>query len=262
MPSRFKLILAYDGGPFEGFQYQCGHRTVQGEIETALRSLGWRARHILSAARTDSGVHAVGQVVAFDLEWAHSTGELARALNAALPREIACREVEIVRPDFHPRFDAAGRRYRYRIYQAPGRDPLLDRFAWQVWPGLDLERVQRVSRSLVGEHDFRAFGSAPRCGGNTFRRVGRAEWETDDKQLSFWMEANAFLFRMVRMTVGSVVRLGQGRISEDEFLGLLREPEQGRGGPAAPARGLCLMGVDYLGAARDHRAALRRDLGE
>lgn len=262
MPSRYRLTLAYDGAPFEGFQYQSGKRTVQGEMEAALRSLGWPGRHILSAARTDSGVHALGQVISFDLQWPHSPEELAGALNAALPREIACGEVGIVHPGFHPRFDAEGRRYQYRIYQAPVRNPLLDRFAWQVWPCLDMERVGRASQFLVGDHDFRAFGSAPRSGGSTLRRVRRAEWEADGEEQHFWMEADAFLFRMVRMTVGSLVRVGQGTLGEEDFLRLLREPEQGKGGPAAPAKGLCLMGVDYSGVARDRRAALGRDLGE
>jgi tRNA pseudouridine38-40 synthase len=247
MASRFKLTIAYDGVSFEGFQCQSGKRTVQGALEEALRGLGWNGRHVLSAARTDMGVHALGQVIAFDLEWRHSPSELVRALNSALPREIACREVELVGRDFHPRFDAGRRCYQYRIYQAPVRNPLRDRFAWQVWPELDAGRMTRASRSLVGVHDFRPFGSAPRPGGNTVRRVERAEWESDDDELRFRIEADAFLFRMVRLMVGSLVRLGQGTLSEEEFQKLLREPALGRGGPAAPARGLCLMGVDYPG---------------
>jgi tRNA pseudouridine38-40 synthase len=255
MASRYKLIIAYDGASFEGFQCQSGKRTVQGVLEEALRGVGWKGRHVLSAARTDTGVHALGQVIAFDLEWRHGPENLGRALNSALPREVACREVEVVGGTFHPRFDAGRRCYLYRIYQAPVRNPLRDRFAWQVWPAVDADRMARVARSLEGVHDFRAFGSALRHGGNTVRRVQRAQWETEGDELRFRMEADAFLFRMVRMTVGSLVRLGQGTLSEEEFESLLREPAQGRGGPAAPARGLCLMQVDYSGAPpRDRRA--------
>ncbi|HZW05020.1 MAG TPA: tRNA pseudouridine synthase A, partial [Anaerolineaceae bacterium] len=120
---RYQVILAYDGTEFQGFQRQTGTRTVQSEIETALRRLGWQGRSILSAGRTDTGVHAAGQVIAFDLDWTHSPETLGRAMNAFLPSDVAVKAVRATAPDFHPRFDAVARCYHYRIYCQPARDP-------------------------------------------------------------------------------------------------------------------------------------------
>ena len=119
-----KLLLAYDGTHFFGFQRQGQARTVQLEVEAALRQLDWQGRTILSAGRTDSGVHASGQVIAFDLEWAHGPEELGRAMNANLPEDVAVKAVEVAAADFHPRFDATARCYRYQVLFAPQRDPL------------------------------------------------------------------------------------------------------------------------------------------
>ncbi len=114
--ARYQVILAYDGTHFVGFQRQGRSRTVQGVVEAALRQLGWQGRAILSAGRTDTGVHAAGQVIAFDLDWTHPEKELGRAINANLPQDVAVRSVAPASPDFHPRFDATARRYRYHLF--------------------------------------------------------------------------------------------------------------------------------------------------
>src|SRR5512142_2393325 len=123
---RYKVILAYDGTHFFGFQRQGETRTVQLEVEAALRRLNWQGKTILSAGRTDSGVHATGHVIAFDLQWAHSLQQLGRALNANLPEDVAVKAVELAAADFHPRYDARSRCYRYQVLFAPARDPLHD----------------------------------------------------------------------------------------------------------------------------------------
>ena len=155
----YKVTLAYDGTQFFGFQRQGSTRTVQLEVEAALRQLGWQGRTILSSGRTDSGVHASGQVIAFDLHWPHGTDVLIRALNAKLPEDIAVKAVEVVCPEFHPRFDASSRSYRYQVLFAPRRDPLQDRYAWRVWPPCEVDRLQAAARLLHGTYDFAAFGT-------------------------------------------------------------------------------------------------------
>ena len=124
---RYQVILAYDGSHFKGFQRQPNHRSVQGVVETALRKLGWQGNSILAAGRTDTGVHATGQVIAFELEWSHPVQDLQAALNSHLPSDVVARHIRQVCPSFHPRYDASWRRYIYRIYCQPVREPKSDR---------------------------------------------------------------------------------------------------------------------------------------
>ncbi|MRR32023.1 tRNA pseudouridine synthase A, partial [bacterium] len=174
--AHYQVIIAYDGTNFQGFQRQGSSRTVQAEIEAALRQLDWQAGAIFYSGRTDSGVHASGQVIAFDLEWAHSAEALGRALNAHLPADIAVRDVSLAAADFHPRFNATARRYRYRLFCQPNRDPLRERYAWRVWPQVDSSLLIQTAARLPGTHDFAAFGSPLKPGGTTIRTIFTAEW--------------------------------------------------------------------------------------
>lgn len=241
----YQSILAYDGTAFAGFQRQRGRRTVQGEVERALRSLGWAERALRAAGRTDTGVHAVGQVVAFDLDWSRSPERLTAAINARLPADVAVRETRPAPAGFHPRYAARWRRYRYRLVASPERNPLLERYAWRVWPAPDVERMERASRSLVGEHDFRAFGSAPREDGHTVRRVRRATWEISGEAFEFVIEADAFLYRMVRRLAAALVAVGQGEIGPQVIADLIADPRSRWQGRVAPAHGLCLEAVAF-----------------
>jgi len=162
--ARYQLILAYNGTHFFGSQRQAKSRTVQGDLENALRKLGWSGRSVLLAGRTDIGVHAAGQVASFDLDWQHADGDLLRALNANLPADMAVRDVRIAPSKFHPRFDATSRRYIYRLFCEPVRDPLRENFAWRVWPQIDGEILQRTAALFVGQHDFVSYGTpTPFC---------------------------------------------------------------------------------------------------
>src|SRR4030042_5667518 len=142
----YQVILAYDGSHYKGFQRQAKDRSIQGVVEEALRKLNWQGKSILSAGRTDSGVHATGQVIAFELEWEHDPRELQQALNKHLPSDVVARQVKRVYASFHPRFDASWRKYLYRIYCQPVRDPLLEPYAWRVWPAVDINLLQEVAR--------------------------------------------------------------------------------------------------------------------
>jgi tRNA pseudouridine38-40 synthase len=240
--ARYQVILAYDGTHFVGSQRQGRGRTVQGEFENALRQIGWTGRTILLAGRTDTGVHASGQVAAFDLEWGHGLDDLHKALNANLPPDMAARSVDLAPADFHPRFDAASRRYRYCLFCAATRDPLRERYAWRVWPPVaDLEPLAEL---WPGTHDFAPFGSPPRTGGSTERTVIAAGWKKTGDEWTFEVQANAFLYRMVRRLVFVQVAVGQGRLSVEDLARALANRTKVLAG-LAPPNGLTLVEVRY-----------------
>jgi len=242
---RYKATLAYDGTTFSGMQRQASERTVQGELENALGKLGWTEKSILFAGRTDAGVHASGQVVAFDMEWKHSNVDLQNAINATMPKDLAVRQIVDVAAGFHPRYDAISRHYRYWLYCQPQRDPLRKRFAWRVWSAPNLQRMNAAAAHLVGEHDFAAFGTPQKAGGPTMRKVQQARWtQTAEDEFTFEISANAFLYHMVRRIVAFLVKVGQGSKEESDVPELLHEAHE-LIQEMAPAQGLSLVGVGY-----------------
>lgn len=242
---RYQVILGYDGTAFGGMQRQDNARTIQGDFEAALMKIGWTGRSVLAAGRTDAGVHAKGQVLVFDLDWKHSNQDLSNALNANLPADIGVQRVHKVKPDFHPRFDAISRTYQYQILCRQNRDPLRERYAWRVWPDPDLERLQACASELVGEHDFSAFGTPPQEGGTTIRKVFRADWSKQTDELVFEVNANAYLYHMVRRMVFFQVEIGLGRRSHDDLKAYLSSQSDGLIQGLAPACGLFLQNVHY-----------------
>ena len=251
--ARYQLTLAYDGTDFFGSQRQVKKRTVQGELEKTLYKLGWTGRSVLLSGRTDTGVHATGQVASVDLDWAHTDEDLVRALNATLPADMAVQKACLVHGKFHPRFDASSRRYRYRLFCQPLRDPIRERFAWRVWPGMDSELLANVAKLFPGTHDFSAFGSPTTPKGSTVRTVIKAEWTQvhgANDEWRFEVQADAFLYRMVRRLVFVQVAVAQGRSSVEAIARSLAEklPAGKRTEiPAglAPAHGLTLVEVTY-----------------
>jgi tRNA pseudouridine38-40 synthase len=228
---------------------------VQDVVEKALRKLNWQGKSLLAAGRTDAGVHATGQVIAFDLEWNHPAEELQRAINAYLPTDLAAREVHLVPAAFHPRRSAIARRYHYHIFFHEVRDPLRERYAWRVWPSADVLLLSKAAGLLVGKHDFSAFGTPPSAGGSTVRTVSQAEWQPEVSESGngwrFVVQAEAFLYHMVRRMVSLQVEIGQGKCAADDLLQYLRATEmapeetpryvQG----LAPPNGLVLAEVLY-----------------
>lgn len=245
--ARYQVILAYDGAGFTGSQRQANSRTVQGELEVALRQIGWAGSSVIMAGRTDTGVHASGQVAAFDFsEWSHPVERLLQALNAKLPADMAVRKLKLVHADFHPRFDALSRAYCYKIFCEPVRDPLRERFAWRLWPKPDGNALIQNAEIFLGTHDFAAFGSATSEKGTTTRTVTGSEWRRKPNgEWQYEVRADAFLYRMVRRLVFVQVAMAQGRcLVEDVRLAL---KGRGRALPAglAPAHGLSLINVEY-----------------
>ena len=249
--ARYQLTLAYDGTEFFGSQRQAKRRTVQGELEKALRTLGWNDRSLLLSGRTDTGVHATGQVASVDIEWSHADADLARALNAKLPMDLSVRTARIVRDDFNPRFDAISRIYQYRLFFQPARDPIRERFAWRLPAVLNKNLLVNAARAFLGTHDFSSFGSPTTPKGTTIRTVISAEWtQTARDEWQFEVEADAFLYRMVRRLVFLQAAAAQGKLEvEDIVRSLALQHPAGKRSvlPAglAPAHGLTLASVRY-----------------
>lgn len=250
---RFAALVAYEGGRYHGWQRQAADRpSVQAAIEAALERLTGMPTPIIGAGRTDTGVHAAGQVIAFTSAWRHGETALTKALNAVLPGDIAVRAVIEAMGDFHPRYDASSRIYNYSLLLAPTRDPLTRDRAWHLYGAFDMETVSAGAALLVGEHDFAAFGRAPH-GTNTVRTVFGSEWRagaadpvTGARVIEYQIEANAFLEHMVRRIVGTLVDVGQGALTAAEFEAIFQGGELARTRTrTAPAYGLVLARVIY-----------------
>lgn len=253
--------LAYDGTNYHGFQYQAGVQTIQGVLEEGLSRFVDSAGRVAGAGRTDTGVHAVGQVIAVEVDWRHGPGALQEAWNVHLPPDIHLRQMKEAPARFHPRFDALARTYRYWVmaYEPdcmpnPRRSPLTDRYAYFVPTGLDLDAMNRAAALLVGKHDFASFGW-PTQGESTVRDVWAAEWiehpafdvldAYPGRRLAFTITANGFLRRMVRLVVGTLLEVGRGRRSIESVADALAHRDRRTTGPAAPAQGLVLEKVEY-----------------
>ena len=245
--TRFKLRLHYDGGAYSGWQVQPGRTTVQGAIEAAAERIAGGRRVALGAGRTDSGVHATGQVAALDMPSSWRGAELARALNAVLPGTIWVEAAEAAPPDFHPRRDAVGRSYRYRVGIQPGAaSPFRRRWCWPLCRELDVAAARRAAKLLVGTRDFRSFAKSGQAHRGHLCRVASADWVPwGDLGLSFEVTANRFLHRMVRYLVGTMVAIALGRRSEEEMEMLLDGAADLATSRPAPPGGLFLTRVEY-----------------
>lgn len=243
--ARFRALVEYDGTDYFGFQRQVETQpTVQSELERVIRQIVREPTPILGSGRTDSGVHATGQVISFDSEWRHPVADLQRALNANLPADIAILQLDTAEPTFHPRFDARKRAYEYHVYNAAVRSPLRRQRSWHVARPLDWERMNQAATCLLGIHDFATFGQPPQ-GKVTIREVFEARWEKRNEYLVFSIAANAFLYRMVRSIVGSLKAVGDGRWTVEQFEAALAACDRSRSGQVAPAQGLTLVSVTY-----------------
>ncbi len=239
---RLLVTLEYDGTEFEGFQVQKRGRTVQGELERALREITGEKIRVTGGGRTDSGVHALGQGAHFDTSWHRPIETLQRALNAVLPTDIAIRTIAHVPDDFSARYSATSREYRYTILNQPNRSPLEQRYALLVPEQLDAQAMDAAARCLVGVHDFGAFGTPPK-GDITTREMHAAGVQRVGTRVIVELKANAFLYRMVRRIVGTLLWVGKGAMSVDEFREVLVRKR--RAGPSIPPQGLCLVAVNY-----------------
>ena len=253
MPT-FKITLAYEGTNYVGWQRQAAGTSVQGVIEDALRELDGRKVVLHGAGRTDAGVHALGQAASCALDRAIGPDVLMRALNARLPADVRVVSAEKVAPDFHARFGATAKSYRYRICNADVMSPFERHYAWHVFGPLDVEAMDAAARSLEGRHDFAAFQTAGGTPRTTERivmrsRVKRSTTEDAEEKggdvIVYEITGDGFLRHMVRAIVGTLVDIGRGRRPSEAMRDVLASCDRGRAGPTAPAWGLFLVGVEY-----------------
>jgi tRNA pseudouridine38-40 synthase len=241
-----RLTIAYRGTEFSGWQRQDRKRTVQECLETALQRLWGAPISLQGSGRTDTGVHALGQVASFNAPRRHTGPMLQKALNANLPRDVRVVQCRLVAPSFHARFDAAGKTYRYLVWNRLVQDPFTWDTHWHVPRPLDLAAMRRAARALVGRHDFASFTSNPGYErASTFRHMRRVSLARDGATLAFHFSADGFLYRMVRNLVGALVRVGLGKISAADFVEILHARSRSRAPATAPACGLYLMQVTY-----------------
>jgi tRNA pseudouridine38-40 synthase len=237
---RYLARVEYDGTDFAGFQVQPGARTVQGELEVALARISGGSRiRVDAAGRTDAGVHAIGQVIAFTDPMGRPAKELTRALNALLPADVALRQMRRVPAGFHPRHAARYREYRYTVWNGP-RSPLRERFALGVRDPLDIAAMERVGSVLVGRHDFSPFGAAHR---QPVRTVHWVRVRKKGSLVTIDVGADAFLRQMVRRIVAALLEAGHGRTDEEAVAQALASGRPAFNGATAPAKGLCLKRV-------------------
>ena len=239
-----RATVAYDGTDFLGFQWQAQGRTVQAVLETALEQVSQAPTRVSGSGRTDTGVHAAGQVIGFWTTWRHSLADLQRALNAVLPGDAAVLTIGPADPTWHPRFSATRRYYRYTVLNQPWRSPLERRYAHLVTQPLNLEAMQAAAGLLVGVHDFASFGQ-PTQGDCTVRELFSAEWRRDGCRFYFDVFGSGFLRGMMRCLAGTLLQVGSGVWEIDRVAALLEARNRALAPPPAPACGLCLMRVDY-----------------
>jgi tRNA pseudouridine38-40 synthase len=241
----FKIVVAYDGTDCVGWQRQANGVSIQGLIEDALRVLDERDVPLHGAGRTDAGVHALGQVASFDLQRALPAGAIVRALNARLPGAIRVLSAEEAAPDFHPRFSARRKTYRYRIWHADAINPFESRYAWHVPGQLNVDAMRDAAALIAGRHDFAAFQAAGGSTVTTVREIFESRVKLSGELLTYEVTGDGFLRYMVRTIVGSLVEIGRGRQPVDWIGRVLAAGDRALAGPTAPPHGLFLVCVGY-----------------
>jgi tRNA pseudouridine38-40 synthase len=252
MPS-FRITIAYDGGPFIGWQRQAEGTSIQGLIEDALRELDGREVAVVGAGRTDAGVHAFAQVASFTLARDTSPDVVVRSLNARLPQEIRVRSAEEVPASFHARFSATSKQYRYRLWTADVLNPFERAYVWHLPGRLDVAAMSEAARFVEGRHDFAAFQAVGGAPGPTERVVTLSTVTMNDEGLvTYEVEGDGFLRHMVRAIVGTLIDVGRGRRAPAWVRDVIASRDRSQAGQTAPAHGLFLVRVGY-GERRERR---------
>lgn len=242
---KYRITLAYDGTDYCGWQMQLGQPTIQGILSEVLQRLEGGPVTTHGAGRTDSGVHAEGQVVSFRLTRHWEGNALRAALNGNLPRAIRVLAATPATDDFHARFDAKGKSYRYQLYLGEVMNPLFERYAWHYPYTLDLPRLYADGQHLVGTHDFSAFTDAACDVKTPVRTLHEVRLEQRENSLQLWFRGEGFLRYQVRKMVGALLAANRGRLAAGSVAALLESRQRQLAAPPAPAKGLTLVKVEY-----------------
>ncbi|EHL76480.1 MULTISPECIES: tRNA pseudouridine(38-40) synthase TruA [Bacillus] len=243
---RMKCVISYDGSGFAGYQIQPAKRTVQSEIESALKVLHkGEAVKVTASGRTDAGVHARGQVIHFDTSLPIPETKWVQVLNSIFPEDIAAIQVEAVDDAFHARFSATGKEYRYRLYTTPHRDPLKRFYAYHFPYSLNIEAMEEAARYLTGTHDFTSFCSAKTEVKDKVRTIRKIAIVQEGEEIVFQLVGNGFLYNMVRIIVGTLLECGTGKRSPEEIPEILEAKDRSKAGKTVPPEGLYLWNVFY-----------------
>jgi tRNA pseudouridine38-40 synthase len=242
----FKLIIEYDGTHYHGWQRQKKEASIQGEIEKALCIMTRKRVTLNGSGRTDAGVHAIGQAANFHCDTDLTPAIFQRGLNSLLPDDIVIKECRRIADTFHARYNVKSKIYHYRIFNHPVPTAIERRYVWSIRSPLDTPAMQSAILHIIGRHDFKAFEGTGSPRAHTNRHIMAAELlESDNRLLTFRIEADGFLRFMVRNIVGTLVDVGLGKTTAAEFKQILKSGDRTRAGATAPARGLCLMEVKY-----------------
>ena len=242
---RIKLTVAYDGTNYYGWQKQPDAITVEEVVNRELTRLLQEPIEVIGASRTDSGVHALGNVAVFDTDTRIPPEKISYALNARLPKDIVIQDSKEVPPDFHPRRTDCVKTYEYRILNTRFPVPIMRLYAHYVYKPLDVEKMQAAAAFLVGEHDFASFCSAGSQVKETVRTIYRLDLNREGNMVSFQVEGNGFLYNMVRIIAGTLIEVGIGSYPPERVREMLEAKDRIRCGPKAPACGLTLVGIRY-----------------
>lgn len=247
MPRNVRLLLAYDGTEFHGWQRQPGQRTVQESLEQAARRVARHQVLINGAGRTDAGVHAQGQVANFETTCSIPCDKLGKAIGSRLPKDISIRHVREMPLSFRSSRDAVCKLYRYRIHNDPQRpvEELTHRYVYHFWHPLDLSRMRAAARLMVGERDFIAFASSGSARETTVRTVLGVQVYRHFQEVRVDVEGTGFLYNQVRNMVGTLIEIGRGHWAPEFVTEILESRDRSLAGPTAPARGLCMQWVRY-----------------
>ena len=242
---RIKATIEYDGSAFCGWQAQEGLRTIEGELESALKKITVQNIVVFGSGRTDAGVSAKNQVAHFDFDKELPPTKIAYAMNMYLPPEIRVKKTERVCNDFHARYDVKSKTYCYKMYASSIESPLRDATHLQVWPNLDFDAMIECTKHFVGTHDFKAFCQENPQLSTTVRTITHCEMTKIDDEITITVTGSGFLHNMVRIICGTILKVGQRKLDKDSIPDIIASRDRARAGQTLPAKGLTLDHVDY-----------------
>jgi len=242
----FKMILAYDGGRYNGWQKQGNtDNTIQEKLEGIVSALAGCPTEVYGSGRTDAGTHAYGQVANFHMKWSGTVEELMDCINQKLPEDIAVLSLKMVPPRFHSRLSAKAKTYEYTIWNSKKPPVFQRKYVFWCEKPLNVQKMQEASKAFVGEHDFKSFCANKRMKKSTVRKIYDIQFQCDENKIAISYHGNGFLYQMVRILTGTLIEVGEGKRDVEEIPSILAAMEREKAGFTAPAKGLALKEVYY-----------------